>query len=71
MKRCIDGICHPEERSRPATGRGQPSVWFLSRSLRMRQGYGLVKLKRDRSAVAPMVLSTEFLVVLNDPKGES
>lgn len=110
MKRCVVGIRHPEERSCPATGRGQPSIWFpsmstmaavlsednrallrlirdqrpksltelaalsgrrvpnLSRSLRMMEGYGLVKLKRDGHGVEPVVLATEFLVVLNDPK---
>jgi predicted transcriptional regulator len=106
MKRCIVGIRRPEDRSRPAAGRGQPSVWFpsmatmlsednlallrlihakrpksltaladltgrqvpnLSRSLRMMEGYGLVKLKRDGNAVEPVALATEFLVVLNDP----
>lgn len=30
MKRCTVGIRRPEERSHPATGRGQPSVWFPS-----------------------------------------
>lgn len=110
MKRCIVGIRRPEDGSRSAAGRGQPSVWFpsmatmaamlsednlallrlirakrpksltalaeltgrqvpnLSRSLRMMEGYGLVKLKRDGHGVEPVVLATEFLVVLNDPK---
>ena len=111
MKRCTVGIRRPEERSHPATGRGQPSVWFpsmatmaavlsednrallrlirdqrpksltelaalsgwrvpnLSRSLRMMEGYGLVKLKRDGHGVEPVALATEFLVLLNDPAG--
>jgi len=30
MKRCTVGIRRPEERSHPAAGRGQPSVWFPS-----------------------------------------
>lgn len=110
MKRCTVGIRRPEERSRPAAGRGQPSIWFpsmstmaavlsednrallrlirdqrpksltelaalsgrrvpnLSRSLRMMESYGLVKLKRDGHGVEPVALATEFLVVLNDPK---
>ena len=109
MKRCVVGIRDPEERSRPTTSRGQPSVWFpsmatmaavlsednrallrlirdrrpksltalaeltgrrvpnLSRSLRMMEGYGLVKLKRDGHGVEPVALATEFLVVLDDP----
>lgn len=44
------------------TGRRVPN---LSRSLRMMEGYGLVKLKRDKNTVAPVVLATEFLVVLD------
>lgn len=47
------------------SGRRVPN---LSRSLRMMEGYGLVKLKRDGHGVEPVVLATEFLVVLNDPK---
>jgi len=30
MKRCVVGIRRPEDRSRPDTGRSQPSVWFPS-----------------------------------------
>ena len=30
MKRCIVGIRHPEDQRPPASGRGQPSVWFPS-----------------------------------------
>lgn len=43
----------------------------LSRSLRMKEGYGLVKLKRDGHGVELVVLATEFMVVLNDPKDKS
>ena len=46
------------------TGRQVPN---LSRSLRMMEGYGLVRLKRDGRGVEPVALATEFLVVLNDP----
>nr|WP_265296879.1 helix-turn-helix domain-containing protein [Verminephrobacter eiseniae] len=49
------------------TGRRVPN---LSRSLRMMEGYGLVKLKRDGYGVEPVALATEFLVVLNDPARE-
>lgn len=113
MKHYIVGIRHPKEQSHPATGRGQPSIWFpsmstmaavqsednrallrlirdqraksrtelaalsgrrvpnLSRSLRMMEGYGLVKLKRDGHGVEPVVLATEFMVALNHPKDKS
>ena len=47
------------------TGRQVPN---LSRSLRMMEGYGLVKLKREGHSVEPMALATEFLIVLNEPK---
>lgn len=30
MKRCIVGIRHPEDQRPPASGKGQPSVWFPS-----------------------------------------
>ena len=107
MKRCTVGIRRPEERSRPATGRGQPSVWFpsmstmaavlsednrallrlirdqrpksltalaalsgrrvpnLSRSLRMMEGYGLVKLKRDGHGVERVALATSFKILID------
>ena len=48
------------------SGRRVPN---LSRSLRMMEGYGLVKLKRDGHGVEPVALATEFLVLLNDPAG--
>ena len=47
------------------TGRQVPN---LSRSLRMMEGYGLVKLKREGHSVEPEALATEFLIVLNDPR---
>lgn len=47
------------------SGRQVPN---LSRSLRMMEGYGLVKLKRDGLCVEPVALATEFLIVLNEPK---
>lgn len=47
------------------TGRQVPN---LSRSLRMMEGYGLVKLKREGHGVEPEALATEFLIVLNDPR---
>lgn len=110
MKRCTVGIRRPEEQSHPATGRGQPTVWFpsiatmaavlsednrallrvirdqrpksltvlaeltgqsvpnLSRSLRMMEGYCLLKLKCDGNAVEPVALATESLAMLNDRK---
>lgn len=107
MKRCTVGIRRPEEQSRPAAGRGQPTVWFpsmatmaavlsednrallrvirdqrpksltalaeltgrrvpnLSRSLRMMEGYGLVRLKRDVHGVAPVALATSFKILID------
>ncbi|MDR2878132.1 MAG: helix-turn-helix domain-containing protein [Chromatiales bacterium] len=48
------------------TGRRVPN---LSRSLRMMEGYGLVRLNREGHGVEPVALATEFLVVLDDPAG--
>ena len=47
------------------TGRQAPN---LSRSLRMMESYGLVKLKREGAGVEPVALATEFLVVLSEPR---
>lgn len=41
---------------------------YLSRSLRMMESYGLVKLKREGAGVEPVTLATEFLVVLSESK---
>ena len=107
MKRCTVGVRRTKDRSRPASGRGQPSVWFpsmstmaavlsednrallrlirdqrpksltalaalsgrrvpnLSRSLRMMEGYGLVKLKRDGHGVEPVALATSFKILID------
>jgi predicted transcriptional regulator len=47
------------------TGRQVPE---LSRSLRMMESYGLVKLKREGAGVEPVALATEFLAVLSEPR---
>ena len=44
------------------TGRQVPN---LSRSLRMMEGYGLVKLKRDGNAVEPVALATSFKILID------
>lgn len=44
------------------TGRRVPN---LSRSLRMMEGYGLVKLKRDVHGVAPVALATSFKILID------
>ena len=47
------------------TGRQVPN---LSRSFRMMESYGLVKLKREGAGVEPVALAAEFLVVLSEPR---
>lgn len=37
----------------------------LSRSLRMMEGYGLVKLNRDGNAVVPVALATSFTILID------
>ena len=37
----------------------------LSRSLRMMESYGLVKLKRDGNVVAPVALATRFTILID------
>lgn len=49
------------------TGRQVPN---LSRTLRMMEGYGLVELKKNVREIEPVALATEFLIVLNAPKGD-
>lgn len=49
------------------TGR---QVSNLSRTLRMMEGYGLVKLKKNVREIEPVALATEFLIMLNAPKGD-
>jgi len=44
------------------TGRRVPN---LSRSLRMMEGYGLVKLKRDGNSVEPVALATTFTILID------
>jgi len=44
------------------TGRQVPN---LSRSLRMMEGYGLVKLKRDGHGVEPVALATSFKILID------
>ena len=44
------------------TGRRVPN---LSRSLRMMEGYGLVKLKRDGNSVEPVALATSFTILID------
>jgi predicted transcriptional regulator len=38
----------------------------LARSLRMMEGYGLVELKENVSEIEPIVLATEFLILLGE-----
>jgi predicted transcriptional regulator len=44
------------------TGRRVPN---LSRSLRMMEGYGLVKLKREGHSVEPRALATSFKILID------
>ena len=44
------------------TGRRVPN---LSRSLRMMEGYGLVRLKRDAHGVEPEALATSFKILID------
>jgi predicted transcriptional regulator len=44
------------------SGRRVPN---LSRSLRMMEGYGLVKLKRDGHGVEPVALATSFKILID------
>ena len=44
------------------TGRQVPN---LSRSLRMMEGYGLVRLKRDAHGVEPEALATSFKILID------
>lgn len=44
------------------TGRRVPN---LSRSLRMMEGFGLVKLKRDVHGVARLALATSFKILID------
>jgi len=37
----------------------------LSRSLRMMEGYGLVRLKRDVHGVEPVALATSFKILID------
>jgi predicted transcriptional regulator len=46
------------------TGRQVPN---LSRSLRMMEGYGLVKLKRDGHGVEPVALAVDLHGILTHP----
>ena len=60
---------HPKSLTELAelTGRQVPN---LSRTLRMMEGYGLVKLKKNVREIEPIALATEFLIVLGAPRGE-
>ena len=69
MKRCIVGIRRPEGRSRPAAGRGQPSVCFPSMAtmaaMLSEDNLALLRFihaKRPKSLTA---LATRFTILID------